>query len=173
MSKFQNSHLVDNKNLEFSYNDGGRSNYFKGDAGDCVVRAIAIATDTDYKVIYDTLYQANKDYLDKKNTKLSKQMKSRTREKGGSPRNGNYKKIYQDYLLNNGWRYVSLRKFGSKERVKLDELTHLGTILVNINRHMMCMKNGTIHDTWDSRFSYWEERKAIRTANGYYERIAI
>jgi len=173
MSKFQNSHLVDKEDLEFSYNDGGRSNYFKGDAGDCVVRAIAIATDIDYKVIYDTLYLANKDYLDKKNTKLSKQMKSRTREKGGSPRNGNYKKIYQDYLLNNGWEYVSLRKFGSKERVKLDEITHLGTILVNINRHMMCMIDGVINDTWDSRFSYWEERKSIRTANGYYERKVI
>ena len=47
MSKFQNSHLVDKEDLEFSYNDGGRSKYFKGEAGDCVVRAIAIATDSD------------------------------------------------------------------------------------------------------------------------------
>lgn len=38
----------------FIYNDGGRSRYFKGDAGDCVTRAIAIALNTDYKLIYDT-----------------------------------------------------------------------------------------------------------------------
>jgi len=41
--------------LNFTYSDGGRSNYFKGEAGDCVVRAIAIATEIDYKVIYDKL----------------------------------------------------------------------------------------------------------------------
>ena len=38
----------------FIYNDGGRSKYFKGDADDCVTRAIAIALNTDYKLIYDT-----------------------------------------------------------------------------------------------------------------------
>ena len=62
--------------LDFRFHDGGRSNYFKGEAGDCVVRAIAIATNTDYKVVYDELFQINKDYVAKKNTKLSKQMKS-------------------------------------------------------------------------------------------------
>jgi len=67
--------------LNFIYSDGGRSNYFKGEAGDCVVRAISIATEIDYKVIYDKLFDLNKDYIAKKNTKLSKQMKSRTREK--------------------------------------------------------------------------------------------
>lgn len=67
--------------LQFKFNDGGRSKYFKGEAGDCVVRAISIATNTDYKVIYDELFQANKDYLAKKNTKIAKQMKSRTRGK--------------------------------------------------------------------------------------------
>ena len=159
--------------LNFIYSDGGRSNYFKGEAGDCVVRAISIATEIDYKVIYDKLFDLNKDYIAKKNTKLSKQMKSRTREKGGSPRSGNYKKIYHDYLLNNNWRWVSLRKFGSKERTKLDELTNKGNIIVAVNRHLMCMKNGTVYDTWDSRWSYWFEKKSVRTANGYYERISI
>ena len=159
--------------LEFTYSDGGRSNYFKGEAGDCVVRAISIATEIDYKVIYDKLFDLNKDYIAKKNTKLSKKMKSRTRERGGSPRSGNYKKIYHDYLLNNNWRWVSLRKFGSKERTKLDELTNKGNIIVAVNRHLMCMKNGTVYDTWDSRWSYWFEKKSVRTANGYYERISI
>ena len=100
-------------------------------------------------------------------------MKSRTREKGGSPRSGNYKKIYHNYLLNNGWRWVSLRKFGSKERTKLDELTHLGNIIVAVNRHLMNMRLGTVYDTWDSRWSYWFDKKSVRTANGYYEREYI
>lgn len=36
--------------MDFVYNDGGRSRYFKAKSvGDCVTRAIAIATRTDYK----------------------------------------------------------------------------------------------------------------------------
>lgn len=159
--------------LNFTYSDAGRSNYFKGEAGDCVVRAITHATGEDYKTVYDKLFQINKDYLAKKNTKVSRQMNSRTREKGGTPRNGNYKDIYHKYLLNSGWRWVSLRKFGSSERTKLDELTHLGNIIVSVNRHLMNMRLGTIYDTWDSRFSYWFEKKSVRTANGYYEREYI
>ena len=118
--------------LDFRFHDGGRSNYFKGEAGDCVVRAIAIATNTDYKVVYDELFQINKDYLSSKNTKLSKQMKSRANQKGGTPRNGNYKKIYHDYLINKGWKWVTLRKFGSSQRTKLDQLTHLKNIIGHI-----------------------------------------
>ena len=39
--------------MKFNYNDGGRSKYFKGQAGDCVTRAIAIATRMDYKEVYN------------------------------------------------------------------------------------------------------------------------
>lgn len=41
--------------MDFVYNDGGRSKYFKGNAGDCVTRAIAIATGFDYKEVYDNI----------------------------------------------------------------------------------------------------------------------
>ena len=42
--------------MEWIYNDGGRSNYYKAkDVGDCVCRALAIATGTDYKVMYNLL----------------------------------------------------------------------------------------------------------------------
>ena len=46
------------------YNDGGRSKYFKGEkVGDCVVRAIAVAANLDYKEVYDELWKRNKQYL--------------------------------------------------------------------------------------------------------------
>lgn len=42
--------------MEFVYNDGGRSEAgFKGTTGDCVCRAIAIATQRPYKEIYDLI----------------------------------------------------------------------------------------------------------------------
>lgn len=44
--------------MEFIYSDGGRSNYFKGVTGDCVCRAIAIASDRDYLEVYQSLKKA-------------------------------------------------------------------------------------------------------------------
>ncbi len=39
--------------MKFIYSDAGRSNYFKGDADDCVIRAIVHATKKDYKEVYN------------------------------------------------------------------------------------------------------------------------
>lgn len=42
--------------MEFVYNDGGRSKYFRASGvGDCVTRAICNATGKDYKEVYDRL----------------------------------------------------------------------------------------------------------------------
>ena len=44
--------------MKYIYNDGGRSKYFKGKANDCVCRAISIASNRDYKEVYDSLKKA-------------------------------------------------------------------------------------------------------------------
>lgn len=152
--------------LDFNHNDGGRAKYFKGSTGDCVTRAIAIATNIDYKIVYDDLFLANKEYISKRNNKISRAL--RNRHNGLSPRSGIFKDIYTKYLTDLGWKYVSLIKFGSKERTKLDQLTHFDNIIITINKHLMCMQKGVLQDISDFRFSYWEERKSIRTANGYF-----
>ena len=42
--------------MDFVYNDGGRAAAgYKGQAGDCVVRAIAIATQKPYQEVYDAI----------------------------------------------------------------------------------------------------------------------
>jgi hypothetical protein len=42
--------------MDFVYNDGGRAAAaYKGRAGDCVVRAIAIATQKPYREVYDAI----------------------------------------------------------------------------------------------------------------------
>ena len=58
--------------------------------------------------------------------------------------------------------------FGGTERTKLDQLMHLDNIIVNINRHSMCMQKGVVQDIWDSRYSYWQDVKSIKTVNSYY-----
>ena len=52
--------LFSSSNLELQINDGGRSAAgYKGKAGDCVVRSIAIVSGLPYQKIYDDLYKAN------------------------------------------------------------------------------------------------------------------
>ena len=47
----------------FKYNDGGRELAgYKGKTGDCVTRAIAIATGKPYQEVYDNLVLWAKDY---------------------------------------------------------------------------------------------------------------
>lgn len=41
--------------------DGGRSKYFTGTTGDCVTRAVVVATGLDYKKVYDRLAHGNAD----------------------------------------------------------------------------------------------------------------
>ena len=75
--------------------DGGRSQVgYKGDARDCVVRSIAIALDLPYQQVYDELKQLNLDYSLTRRNRVAKTLKS----KGSSPRNGNFRDVYQKYL---------------------------------------------------------------------------
>ena len=86
------------------------------------------ATNIDYKIVYDDLFLANKEYISKRNNKISRAL--RNRHNGLSPRSGIFKDIYTKYLTDLGWKYVSLIKFGSKERTKLDQLTHFDNIIL-------------------------------------------
>lgn len=47
--------------MEWTYNDGGRAEAgFRGVTGDCVCRAIAIATERPYREIYDLINEYGK-----------------------------------------------------------------------------------------------------------------
>ena len=49
--------------MQFQYNDGGRAKAgFKGTTGDCVCRAIAIATERPYREIYDLMVAVESKY---------------------------------------------------------------------------------------------------------------
>lgn len=152
--------------MQFKYNDGGRSKYFKGDAGDCVVRAIAIATNSDYKKIYYELKNRNADYLESKNTKLSKALQ-RT---GSTPRQGNYKKIYHDYILSLGFKWTPTMFVGQGCKVHLieNELPK-GTLIVSLSRHLCTVINGVINDTFNPQRQD-EDGRQTRCVYGFYQK---
>lgn len=135
--------------MEFVYDDGGRSKYFKAErVGDCVTRAIAIATGKDYKEVYNEL------------NKLSKECKSK-----GTSRNGHDKKVVKKYMEKIGWKWTPLMKIGTgcKVHLKEDELPG-GVIICSLSKHIVCIKDGVIHDTYDC------SRDETRCVYGYWKK---
>ena len=128
--------------LGFNYNDGGRGKYFKGDTGDCVTRAISIATGRDYKEVYNTLNKMG-------------QRESVKRHKGHKRTNarlGVFKETWKRYLRDAGWIHVSTCEFGShKSKVKFVDgaLPSKGTFIVQLSRHLTCVVDNVINDTYD------------------------
>ena len=129
----------------YKYNDGGRSKYFKGRCGDCVVRAISIATDKDYKEIYDLLHQRQKEWANKSRSKAALRCR-----KNPSPRAGVWKQVYNPLIEELGFRWVSTCEVGSSDRTYLTRGgTSLpkGTLIVKTRRHLQCVKDHVLHDT--------------------------
>jgi hypothetical protein len=136
--------------MEWQYNDGGRSGAgYKGDAGDCVVRAIAIATDRPYKDVYDVLWAE----IDSKSTV----------KRGNSPRNGVAKKAIKRYMESLGWTWTPTMQIGSgcKVHLRADELP-TGTIVVSVSKHVCAVIDGVVHDTYDPT------RDGTRCVYGYW-----
>lgn len=86
----------------WTYNDGGRcAAGYKGATGDCVTRAIAIATGKPYQEVYDLV------------NAVSKASEQRRRRKGrSSARTGVYKGAIQAILAQLGWRWVPTMAIG-------------------------------------------------------------
>ena len=146
--------------LQFQLNDGGREAAgFKGGAGDCVVRSIAIAAQIPYMRVYEDLRQANESYAQLRNDRLAKRLNA----KGASPRNGNHRNVFHNYILGLGFEWVPTMKVGAGCQVHLrsDELP-VGILIVKVSKHLTAIIDGVIHDTHDP------SRGRNRCVYGYY-----
>ncbi len=144
----------------FQLNDGGRELAgFKGGAGDCVVRSIAIAADLPYIRVYEDLRLANERYAQLKNDRLAKRLNT----KGSSPRNGNHRNVFHEYILQLGFEWVPTMKVGAGCQVHLrpDELPN-ATLIAKVSKHLTAIIDGVIHDTHDP------SRGGSRCVYGYY-----
>jgi hypothetical protein len=135
-------------NENIFYNDGGRSAAgFKGRAGDCVARALAIATGRPYAELYSRLSDGE--------ASLGRRRSARH----GVSTDALWFKKYMHEL---GFEWVDCSKHLSP-----DELP-AGRIICNISRHYVTVIDRVIHDTGDS--SRWGTRKL----RGYWrQRVAI
>lgn len=130
--------------MEFNCNDGGRSKYYKAkNVGDCVVRAIAIANNMDYKITYNLI----KKYND-----------------GETPRNGVRPIVYKKVLADLGWTWIPCCGRGVKRsnvHLCAKELPD-GIVLCRVSGHLTCIIDGVINDTYDC------SRNETRKVYGYW-----
>lgn len=143
----------------FMYDDGGRKDAgYKGDAGDCVVRSIAIATGKSYLEVYDAINILAKDErVGRRKKRMSK----------SSSRNGVDRKIYQSYLESLGWQWVPTMFIGKgcKVHLRANELPR-GRVIVRLSKHLAAVIDGVVHDTYDP------SRDGTRCVYGYFVELA-
>ena len=160
MFSFLNPFSKSSQRFPLQLNDGGRQQAgFKGGAGDCVVRSIAIAAQLPYLQVYEDLRSANQNYAELKNDRLARRLNN----KGASPRNGNHRNVFHDYILGLGFEWVPTMKVGAGCQVHLrpHELP-AGTLIVKVSKHLTAIVNGVIQDTHDP------SRSGTRCVYGYY-----
>lgn len=163
MFSFLNSFFrsqVAHNNFPFVRDDGGREAAgFRGGAGDCVVRSIAIAAQLPYRQVYEDLRQANASYALERDNKVSRHLVRR----GASPRDGNHRDVFHDYILSHGFEWVPTMKVGAGCQVHLrpDELP-TGILIVKVSKHLTAVIDGVIRDTHNP------SRGGKRCVYGYY-----
>lgn len=133
--------------MRYQRNDGGRLDAgYRGTGGDCVVRAIAIATSQPYIVVRREL------------TELTKEM---TGGLDSSVANGCPLPVSHKYLTDMGWELVLTKGEYLKDAPKDRR------IIACLTRHYVAALHGTIHDSWDSRVSRKTKCKSP-VMEGYY-----
>lgn len=141
--------------MDFVYHDGGREAAgYKGDASDCAVRSIAIATGLPYKEVYDGINEIAKTERKRKGKALS------------NARTGVWPHTITRFLEPHGWVWVPTMTVGSgcKVHLRKDELPD-GRLIVRVSKHFTAVIDGVIYDNHDcSRdgercvYGYWRPK---------------
>lgn len=139
--------------MKFVVSDGGRAaSGFKGDTGDCGVRAISIATGLPYGDVYKAI------------NSMAKLERTGRRKRGiSSARTGVYRTTMHRYMDSIGWRWKPTMHIGSGCTVHVrDGELPMGRLILNLSRHYCAVINGVIHDTSDP------SRDGTRCVYGYW-----
>lgn len=141
--------------MNHQYDDGGRSAAgYRGQAGDCVCRAISIAAQLPYQEVYTRLALGNA------------MQRNRNRKPRRTAREGIrvQSKWFKDYMLSLGFHWTATMRIGSGCHVHLrkEELPH-GRLVVHLSKHSAAVIDGVLHDTYDC------SRKGTRCVYGYWQ----
>lgn len=136
--------------MKFVKDDGGRAAAgFKGSAGDCVARSVAIASGRPYTEIYAALSGL-----------AGMERKSR----GASARNGIHtsRKWFKDFMRSLGFTWTATMGIGTGCKVHLhDGELPAGRLVVAVSKHYTAVLDGVVHDTHDP-----QRETRVMTFNG-------
>jgi len=126
----------------------------------CVPRAISIALGLDYRETHETLEVAQQEWATTGRTSNAK----RTAAGKTIAQYGVHKQVYNPFLAERGWHFVSLMEVGKqRERnPRFCDLPTTGTIIAGVSNHMCAVVDGVIHDSHDPT------RGGTRTVYGYW-----
>jgi len=140
--------------LKLKINDGGRDNAgYSGTSGDCVCRAIAIASQRPYQEVYEML------------NNVAKNERTGSRKRGkSSARSGVYKNTSHKVILAIGGKWTPYMTIGSgcKVHVRANELPATGRHILSLSKHMAAWVDGELNDTYDC------SREGTRCVYGIY-----
>lgn len=141
--------------MRFVPHDGGRAAAgYKGEAGDCCVRAVSIVTGLPYREVYDVI------------NAMARGERTGKRKRGvSSARNGVYRETARKLMESLGWRWTPTMAIGQgcKVHLRADELP-AGRLVVCVSKHYTAVIDGVIHDTHDC------SRGGSRCVYGYFSR---
>ncbi len=135
------------ESLPFKVDDGGRAAAgFKGYAGDCVARSIAIVSGQPYEQVYERLANGNAEQRTSKGAKK----RQRSARNGISVR----RKWFRDYMTELGFSWHPTMQVGQGCKVHLvkGELPAQGRMVVALSKHYTALVNGIVRDTYDPQW---------------------
>lgn len=146
--------------MKYVYDDGGRAAAgFKGHAGDCVSRAVAIASGKPYAKVYAALAEGMG----------SQRITKRSKKRSASARNGvSVKRLwFLDYMHDLGFEWTATMLIGQGCKVHLrDGELPMGRLVVSVSKHWTAVIDGVNRDTYDpSRdgtrcvYGYWQKKR--------------
>ena len=131
--------------MKYKFDCGERHKYFnckcqlkKYAVGDCTIRAIAIATGTDYKIVWDSLMDSAKKY-------------------GYMPNSRENCELFLDSI---SWKRQKPFKNGRRKyKLKNVPINKNTSYIFHTSNHWTAIVNNVLRDTWDCREwcanSYW------------------
>jgi hypothetical protein len=149
----QSVHRVRETKRGYIHHDGGRADAgHEGTTGDCVCRAISIASGLPYQRVYDLLNAAA----------CSERITKRRRTRSNA-RRGVHKDTIKRVLLALGWEWHPTMFVGQgcKVHLRASELPK-GRLIVAVSKHLVAVVDGVIHDNHDP------SRNGKRCVYGYW-----
>jgi len=136
---------------EYIKDDGGRANAgYKGYVGDCVVRAICIATGSDYKTTYLQMNAIGREFT----------------RKPSCARTGVTSEVWYAYMKRIGWQFVPLPTTGSRRTNLKNLVLPEGNIVIHVKGHAIASVDGVLRDV----FNPLTTKHARRLVQGYFRK---